>query len=176
MLDVSLRGDVSLNFARSTHTAITGPPACGASTLLRVVAGEVRPSRGTVYIGSHDVTSLATSRRPLLYVTANIDVPHRWSVEHALVNAVRSRTLDRTDRHHELKLAASKWRIDDLLERRIGSLSDQFDVMRDRGPGRVTPFLVPMFIVDMLAGKGLAVVAVNRGDPRATVCSGRGRS
>jgi len=122
MLDVSIAGDVSLNFARSTHTAITGPPACGSSSLLRIIAGEQRS--GTVHIGSHDVSKLPASRRPLLYVTANPDFPQRWSVEHALVNAVRSRTLDRIDRHHELKLAASKWRIDDLLARRVDTLSD----------------------------------------------------
>ena len=34
----------------------------------------------------------------------------------------------------------------------IGSLSEQYDVMRDRGPDRISPFLVPMFIVDMVAG------------------------
>jgi len=131
VLDLSLHGialrlldDVSLTFARSTHTAIVGPPACGASTLLRVIAGEERPSRGSVHIGPRDVTSLAASRRPLLYATPALEVPMRWSVEHALVNAVRSRTLDRVDRHHELQLAASKWQLDALLARRIGTLSD----------------------------------------------------
>jgi 3-oxoacyl-[acyl-carrier-protein] synthase II len=34
----------------------------------------------------------------------------------------------------------------------IAALSEQYDVMRDRGPSRVSPFLVPMFIVDMIAG------------------------
>ena len=123
VLDLSVEyGGNSLTFARSTHTAITGPPACGASTLLRVIAGEERS--GVVHIGPRDVSKLSASRRPLLYVTANPDFPLRWSVEHALVNAVRSRTLDRIDRHHELKLAASKWRIDDLLARRVATLSD----------------------------------------------------
>lgn len=124
--DISLRvlKDVSVTFARSTHTAVIGPPACGATTLLRVLAGEEKPARGTVNIGPHDVTRLSRARRPLLYVSADIDVPARWSVEHALVNAVRSRTLDRVDRLHELKLAASKWHIDDLLARRIATLSD----------------------------------------------------
>jgi ABC-type sugar transport system ATPase subunit len=124
--DVSLRilDSVSLTFARSTHTAIIGPPACGASTLLRVIAGDEKPSRGSVNIGPHDVTRVSSSRRPLLFVTAVLDVPSRWSVEHALINAVRSRTLDRIDRHHELKLAASKWQIDDLLARRVATLSD----------------------------------------------------
>ncbi len=121
MLDVSVRLDgVELTFPRSTHTAITGPPGCGSSTLLRVIAGEER--RGTVQIGTRDVTKLPTDRRPLLYVTSEIDVPMRWSVEHALVNAVRGRTLDREDRHTELQLAAEKWQLD--VNRRLGTLSD----------------------------------------------------
>lgn len=124
MLDVAIHTEnLSLTFARSTHTALIGPPACGTSTLLRLIAGEQKP-QGTVHIGPHDVTKLPPSRRPLLYVTADIAAPTRWSVEHALVNAVRSRTLDRIDRHHELKLAASKWHIDDLMARRIATLSD----------------------------------------------------
>ncbi|HEY2091766.1 MAG TPA: ATP-binding cassette domain-containing protein [Thermoanaerobaculia bacterium] len=123
MLDVSLRLDgVDLTFPRSTHTAITGPPACGTSTLLRIIAGEERQARGTVRIGTRDVTKLPAARRPLLYVTGELDVPGRWSVEHALVNAVRSRTLDREDRLRELQLAAEKWQLD--VNRRISTLSD----------------------------------------------------
>jgi 3-oxoacyl-[acyl-carrier-protein] synthase II len=34
----------------------------------------------------------------------------------------------------------------------IGSLSTQIEVMLHRGPDRINPFLVPMFIVDMLSG------------------------
>ena len=121
MLDVTVRLDgVNLTFPRSTHTAITGPPTCGASTLLRVIAGEER--RGTVQIGTRDVSKLSTDRRPLLYVTGELDVPGRWSVEHALVNAVRARTLDREDRLHELQLAAEKWQLD--VKRRVDTLSD----------------------------------------------------
>ena len=123
MLDVSLRLDgVDLIFPRSTHTAITGPPACGSSTLLRIIAGEEQPERGTVRIGTRDVTKLPAGRRPLLYVTGELDVPGRWSVEHALVNAVRARTLDREDRLRELQLAAEKWQLD--VNRRISTLSD----------------------------------------------------
>jgi ABC-type sugar transport system ATPase subunit len=122
--DINLRivRDVTLTFARSTHVAITGPEASGTSTLLRVIAGTERPESGTVQIGARDVTKLAADRRPLLYAGPQLDVPERWSVEHALVNAVRSRTLDRVDRLHELRLAATKWQLD--LTRRVGTLSD----------------------------------------------------
>lgn len=35
----------------------------------------------------------------------------------------------------------------------IQTLSTQFDVMRDRGPGKVTPFLIPMMLGDLAAGQ-----------------------
>jgi ABC-type Fe3+/spermidine/putrescine transport system ATPase subunit len=131
VLDVSLRDvsfanvlrEVTLTFPASRHTAITGPPASGASTLLRILAGTLRPDRGAVVIGTRDVTDVKASRRPLLHVTSDIDVPRRWSVQHALVAAVRTRTLDREDRHREYALAVDKWQLESLLERRIDALS-----------------------------------------------------
>ena len=34
----------------------------------------------------------------------------------------------------------------------IGTLSKQYDTLRDRGPSRVSPFLIPMMIADMASG------------------------
>jgi ABC-type sugar transport system ATPase subunit len=115
--------DVTATFERTTHTAIVGPPACGASTLLRLIAGELRPRSGEIRIGTRVVNSLKTSRRPLLHVTASLDVSSRWSVQHALVAAVRTRTLDREDRHREYALAVEQWRLAALVERKIATLS-----------------------------------------------------
>jgi ABC-type Fe3+/spermidine/putrescine transport system ATPase subunit len=130
VLDVLLRGvsvrvirDVTLTFPASTHTAIAGPPACGASTLLRVIAGAIRAEGGEIVIGSRVVNRLAASKRPLLHVSGAIDVPGRWSVGHALVAAVRRRSIDREDRHHEYELALERWRLSGLTERRIDTLS-----------------------------------------------------
>jgi len=121
VLDVSVvvQG-TTLTFSKSTHTAVVGPPACGASTLLRVIAGD---ARGSVRIGARDVSALRRARRPLLFVTAALDAPERWSLRHLLIAAVRARTLDREDRHHEYELAVDKWRLGALLGRRLGALS-----------------------------------------------------
>ena len=135
MLDVALRNlafqygrgfalrDVTLTFPRSTHTAITGPPGCGASTLLRLIAGHLRPASGEIIAGARLINDLKPARRPLLFVTSALDVPSRWSVQHALVAAVRTRTLDREDRHREYVDAMEKWQLGPILERRIDSLS-----------------------------------------------------
>jgi ABC-type sugar transport system ATPase subunit len=131
MLDVSLHNiaspfalrDVTVAFARSTHTAIVGPAGCGASTLLKIIAGEQKPEAGEVRIGSRVVNDLKRGRRPLLYTTSAIDAPGRWSVRHLLVAAARQRSIDREDRQHEIELAATKWNLDALLDRRIDTLS-----------------------------------------------------
>jgi putative spermidine/putrescine transport system ATP-binding protein len=128
MLDVSLTNvtfgplrEVTATFPASTHTAIVGPAGCGASTLLNVIAGEMKPQSGEVRIGSRDVTNLKRARRPLLYTTSAIDAPSRWSVRHLLVAAARQRTIDREDRQHEIEMASAKWNL--LLDRRLDTLS-----------------------------------------------------
>ncbi len=131
MLDVSLHNvrspyalaDVTVAFAKSTHTAIVGPAGCGASTLLRIIAGELRAEAGEVRIGSRVVNDLKRGRRPLLYTTSAIDAPGRWSVRHLLVAAARQRSIDREDRQQEVDLAVTKWTLGALLDRRIDTLS-----------------------------------------------------
>jgi ABC-type sugar transport system ATPase subunit len=118
----TMRG-VDLVFSRSTHTALTGPPASGATTLLQLVAGTLRPSSGDVFLGQRRVNDIKASRRPLLFVTSELDVPARWSVQHALVAAVHTRSLDREDRHREYELAVEKWSLTALVARRIRTLS-----------------------------------------------------
>lgn len=142
MLDVSLEAvtfaygagafairDLSASFPRGTHTAVVGPPASGCSTLLRLIAGQLRPQSGSVRIGARDVTPLSSSRRPLLALWPEIPFPERWSVRHALVAAVRQRTLDREDRLHELDLAAERWRLGKLLDRPFRTLSQSEQTM-----------------------------------------------
>lgn len=116
----ALRG-VTHTFVRNTHTAVIGPPACGASTLLRLIAGTLKPDAGDVIFGQRRVNDIKAGKRPLL--DGRETAPARWSVQHALVAAVRTRTLDREDRHLEYSLAAEKWELVPLLERRIATLS-----------------------------------------------------
>ena len=130
MLEISLGGvsagvlrGVDLSVPAGTHVAVVGPPACGASTLLRVIAGAMPAASGEVRIGARVVNDLPRRRRPLLYVTSDPDGPGRWSVQHLLIAAARTRSLDREDRRRELELAVSKWHLQPVLERRLDALS-----------------------------------------------------
>jgi ABC-type sugar transport system ATPase subunit len=116
-------GPIDLSFDPSTHTAIAGPARAGASTLLRLIAGTLRPQSGEIRLGARVVNDLKPSARPLLFVTSAIDAPGRWSVQHLLIAAARTRSLDRIDRQREIELATSKWKLDAVVDRRLDSLS-----------------------------------------------------
>ena len=134
MLDVALHG-VSFAYRRSDFAlrgidlvfhggTCTGVAGLGTSTLLKLIAGDLRPDKGEILIGTRPVTKLKRSRRPLLFATGEIDAPARWSVRHALIAAVRTRTLDRVDRQMEYEQVLDKWRLTRVAGRRLADLSD----------------------------------------------------
>lgn len=118
-----------VDFAAGAHTAITGTAGAGVSTLLQLIAGDLSPASGSITIGDRVVNGVRRSKRPLLHVTGALEIPGRWAVDHALVAALRDRSLDRIDRQREFQLAVEKWRLEDLLRRRVDTLSSSERLM-----------------------------------------------
>ncbi|HEX7248297.1 MAG TPA: ABC transporter ATP-binding protein [Actinomycetota bacterium] len=56
--------DVDLDVADGEFVTLLGPSGCGKTTLLRIVAGFERPSRGRVLLGGEDVTKTPPHKRP----------------------------------------------------------------------------------------------------------------
>jgi spermidine/putrescine ABC transporter ATP-binding subunit len=57
--------DVSLEIAEGELVTLLGPSGCGKTTLLRIVAGFIRPSAGRVVLEGEDVTRVPPHRRPV---------------------------------------------------------------------------------------------------------------
>jgi len=57
--------DVSLTIADGEFVTLLGPSGCGKTTLLRIVAGFVRPSEGRLLLQGRDVTRMPPHRRPV---------------------------------------------------------------------------------------------------------------
>ncbi|KTR02223.1 spermidine/putrescine ABC transporter ATP-binding protein [Aureimonas ureilytica] len=55
---VDVLTDISTHFPEGSFTSLLGPSGSGKTTLLRIIAGFVTPDRGTVTIGSTDVTNV----------------------------------------------------------------------------------------------------------------------
>ena len=99
---------VSLAMASGEVAAVLGPSGSGKSTLLRVIAGIVRPDRGSVLIDGDDVTDVPThERRVGMVFQDNQLFPHR-SVADNVAFGLKMAGVDRMTRRQQA---------DDWLER-----------------------------------------------------------
>ncbi|MFE6871464.1 ABC transporter ATP-binding protein [Kitasatospora sp. NPDC057692] len=57
---------VELRVEPGRSVAVTGPSGCGKSTLLSLLAGLLRPTRGSIRIAGQDMTAVAAGRRAAL--------------------------------------------------------------------------------------------------------------
>ncbi len=55
--------DVSLSVADGEFLVLLGPSGCGKTTTLRMVAGFVEPTSGTIRLGDRDITDLPPWKR-----------------------------------------------------------------------------------------------------------------
>jgi len=61
-------GDVSLEVAEGSLTALLGPSGSGKSTLLRIIGGLERPDSGRILIDGQDLTNVPPQRRGIGFV------------------------------------------------------------------------------------------------------------
>ena len=82
---------VSLDIAAGELVALLGPSGCGKTTLLRIVAGLLRQSDGTVRIGGDVVDALPTNERGAGIVFQNYALFPHMTVEANVAYGLRAR-------------------------------------------------------------------------------------
>jgi ABC-type Fe3+/spermidine/putrescine transport system ATPase subunit len=77
--------DINLTINEGEFFTFLGPSGCGKTTILRLIAGFVQPEKGTIHLGSRDITNLEAEKRqvgmvfqnyalfPFMTVTENIE-------------------------------------------------------------------------------------------------------
>jgi len=61
--EVTAVDDLTLEIDRGEFFSLLGPSGCGKTTTLRMIGGFEEPTRGTIYLGGQDVTTLPAYRR-----------------------------------------------------------------------------------------------------------------
>jgi ABC-type Fe3+/spermidine/putrescine transport system ATPase subunit len=56
--------DVTLSVKQREFITLLGPSGCGKTTLLRIIGGFIRPTRGRILLNGRDLTNLAPHKRP----------------------------------------------------------------------------------------------------------------
>ncbi|MBN6051144.1 ABC transporter ATP-binding protein [Nonomuraea sp. RK-328] len=87
--------DVELTAPPGRLTALLGPSGCGKTTLLRVVAGHLRPAAGRVLIDGRDATALPPERRDIGMVFQSYALFPHMTVAGNVAFGLRMRRLPR---------------------------------------------------------------------------------
>jgi spermidine/putrescine transport system ATP-binding protein len=132
---VALAG-VSVRFDRTTAVepldlaitpgeffSILGPSGCGKTTLLRVMAGFLKPTTGRVLIDGADVTGLGPSRRPTAMIFQSLALFPHMSVADNVAFGLEARGVPLAERRGRAAALLDLVALSDFAARRPAELS-----------------------------------------------------
>jgi putative spermidine/putrescine transport system ATP-binding protein len=89
--------DLSLSVARGEFVSLLGPSGCGKTTLLRCVAGLLRPDAGRITVAGQDITRLPAHRRKVGVVFQNYALFPHLTVAENIGFGLRAQGVRRAD-------------------------------------------------------------------------------
>jgi ABC-type Fe3+/spermidine/putrescine transport system ATPase subunit len=117
-----LRG-VDLDVADGEFVTFLGPSGCGKTTLLRVIAGFIEPTDGTVAVGGRDVTRERAHRRPVNMVFQRPTLFPHLNVFENVAFGLRVDRLPRPEIEERVRWALDLVRMPGFERRRASELS-----------------------------------------------------
>ncbi|MEM0915401.1 MAG: ABC transporter ATP-binding protein [Planctomycetota bacterium] len=119
--------DVDLMIGAGDLFFLLGPSGCGKTTLLRMLAGFIEPTSGTIKFGDDDVTKLPVNRRETGMVFQGYALwPHmtvRQNVAFGLTVGSRKKTVSAAQRQERVDRALKLVQITDYADRKPNQLS-----------------------------------------------------
>lgn len=115
--------DVDLLIQSRELFFLLGPSGCGKTTLLRLIAGFIEPTAGSIRFGERDVTRLPPNRRNAGMVFQNYALwPHMTVVEN-VAYGLNVRRVPAAEREQRVQEALRLVQMQDYARRRPGQLS-----------------------------------------------------
>lgn len=90
--------DANLEIAAGEFFSFLGPSGCGKTTILRIVSGFNRPTKGTVRIGGQDMAGIGANRRPTALIFQNLALFPLMKVWENIAFGLEVRGVDRPTR------------------------------------------------------------------------------
>jgi spermidine/putrescine transport system ATP-binding protein len=94
---------VSMGIHRGEVFSLLGPSGCGKTTLLRILAGFVRPDSGRVFLGGKDITHLPPEKRPVNTVFQNYALFPHLNVQENIAFGLQMAGRSRVSIRHEIE-------------------------------------------------------------------------
>lgn len=116
-------GPVSLSVQRGELLALLGPSGCGKTTVLRMLAGFVAPTAGTIRLRGRDVTRVRPHRRGVALVFQSFALFPHLSVFDNIAFGLRRHGAGRAEIRQKVGRLVEQMRLDGLAERLPAALS-----------------------------------------------------
>ena len=121
--DFTAVSDLDLQIKEGELLALLGPSGCGKTTTLRMIAGFVMPSAGTVRFGDHDVTRLPVHKRNVGMVFQGYALFPHLSVARNVEFGLRVRKWDAQRRADKVSQMLRWVQLESLADRHPKALS-----------------------------------------------------
>ena len=115
--------DVTIQISEGEFFSLLGPSGCGKTTTLRMVAGFVRPSTGTISIGGQDVTRLPPEKRDIGIVFQNYAIFPHMSIFKNVAYGLKARKVPKQETEARVNEALELMRISQYRDRDPSQLS-----------------------------------------------------
>ena len=102
---------------------LLGPSGCGKTTLLRMIAGFIQPTQGTIHFGNNDVTNIQPNKRNTGMVFQNYALWPHLSVFENVAYGLDVRKVSKEDRRERTMAALRRVQMQDYGERKPTQLS-----------------------------------------------------
>ncbi len=114
--------DVSFSVAEGEYIVVLGASGCGKTSLLRMIAGLVSPTSGTIFLAGRDATRLAPRHRDVALVPQHDGLYPHLTIARSIGMAVRGRVAG-NQRQQRILEAARMVGLESLLDRLPQQLS-----------------------------------------------------
>lgn len=114
---------LDLEIGSGTVTALLGPSGCGKTTALKLIAGLIDPTAGSVWFDDRDVTDVPAQRRGAVMAFQDHRLFPYLDARDNVAFGLRMRGVGRRERHRAADAALDRVGLDGLGDRRADALS-----------------------------------------------------
>ena len=115
--------DISLQIEPGELFFLLGPSGCGKTTLLRMIAGFIDPTKGSIYFNDRDVTSTPANKRNTGMVFQSYALWPHMSVADNVAFGLKIRNLSKTEQKNQVGAALESVQMTQYADRKPTQLS-----------------------------------------------------
>lgn len=115
--------NINLEIQDGELFTLLGPSGCGKTTLLRIIAGFIKPTTGSVLLNEDNITSLPPEKRNIGTVFQNYALFPNMNVEDNILYGLKIKKLNKTELDYRLKHYLDLVGMYEYRKRKISELS-----------------------------------------------------